>query len=74
MNKFFDYLCMDLPLPRIRELGAYIIRFAGALGGDIPVEGRLGDVGFCAHALPDGGVRVYWVQMGRRRIRVGATI
>ena len=74
MNKFFDYLAMDLPLPRIRELGAYIVRFAGALGGDMPVEGRLGSVSFCATALPDEQVRVHWVQVGRERISVDATI
>ena len=74
MDRFIDDLIMELSLPRIRDLGAYILRTVAASEGDIPVEGRLGDVGFCAHALPDGGVRVYWVQMGRRRIRVGATI
>jgi hypothetical protein len=74
MNKFFDDLCMELPLKRIRELGAYIVRFVGALGGDIPVEGRLGNVSFCATALPGEQVRVHWVQVGRERIAVDATI
>ena len=74
MTKFFDYLSMDLPLPRIRELGAYIIRFVRALGEEIPVEGRLGAVSFCATALPDEQVRVHWVQVGRERITMDATI
>lgn len=74
MNKFFDDLVMELPVPRIRELGAYIARFVRALGGDIPVEGRLGSVSFCATALPDEQVRVHWVQVGRERIAVDATI
>ena len=52
MNKFFDYLSTELPLGRIRELLAYIRRFAAALGGEIPVEGHMGKVGFCASSLP----------------------
>ena len=74
MNKFFDYLEMDLPLTAIRELGEYIRRFAAALGGEIPVEGRMGKVGFCATALPGERVRVHWVEVGRERIAVDATI
>ena len=74
MNKFFDDLVMELPVSRIRELGAYIARFVRALGGDLPVEGRLGGVSFCATALPDEQVRVHWVQVGRERIAVDATI
>ena len=74
MNKFFDYLEEDLPLRTIRELGAYIHRFAAALGGEIPVEGRMGQVEFCASALPGEQVQVHWVQVGRERIPVEATI
>ena len=74
MNKFFDYLVMDLSVPRIRELGAYIRRFAAALGGEIPVEGHLGKVNFCATALPGEQVRVHWVEIDRQRINVEATI
>ncbi len=74
MNKFFDYLQTELPLRTIRELVGYIRRFAAALGGDIPVEGRMGKVGFCATSLPDEQVRVHWVQVGRERIPVEATI
>ena len=74
MNKFFDYLEADLPLRTIRELGAYIHRFAAALGGEIPVEGRMGQLEFCASALPGEQVRVHWVQVGRERIPVEATI
>lgn len=74
MNKFVDYLSLDLPLRSIRELMGYIRRCVSALGGEIPVEGRLGDVGFCASALPDQQVRVHWVQIDRERITVDATI
>jgi hypothetical protein len=74
VDRFTDDLIMDLPASRIRELGAYILRFVSAMGGDIPVEGRLGNVDFCACAQGGGRVRVYWVQVGRRRISVGATI
>ena len=74
MNKFFDYLQADLPLRTIRELVKYIRRFAAALGGDIPVEGRMGMVGLCATYLPDDQVQVHWVQVGRERIPVEATI
>ncbi|MBQ1459551.1 MAG: hypothetical protein IIZ26_01300 [Oscillospiraceae bacterium] len=74
MNKFFDYLEADLPMRTIRELGQYIRRFAAALGGEIPVEGRMGKVGFCASSLPGEQVQVHWVQVGRERIPVEATI
>ena len=74
MNKFFDYLSTELPLGKIRELLTYIRRFAAALGGEIPVEGHLGKVGFCATSLPDDQVQVHWVQVGRERIPVEATI
>ena len=39
-----------------------------------PVEGRMGKVGFCATSLPDDQVQVHWVQVGRERIPVEATI
>ena len=74
MNKFFDYLSAELPLGKIRELLAYIRRFAAALGGEIPVEGRMSKLGFCASALPDEQVQVHWVQVGRERITVEATV
>ncbi len=74
MNKFFDYLQSDLPLRTIRELVQYIRRFAAAFGGDIPVEGKMGKVEFCATKLPGEMVRVHWVQVGRERIPVEATI
>ena len=74
MNKFFDYLEVDLPLGTIWELGRYILRFADALGGDIPVEGRMGRLGFCASRQGGEQVRVHWVQIGRQRISVEATI
>ena len=66
MNKFFDYLEPDLPIPAIR-------RFVSSTAGDIPVEGRLGRCGFCARE-EDGAVRVYWVQVGRQRIAVDALV
>ena len=74
MNKFFDYLSTELPLGKIRELLTYIRRFAAALGGEIPVEGHLGKVGFCATSLPGEQVQVHWVQVGRERITVEATV
>lgn len=74
MNKFYDYLASELPLGVIRALSRYIRRFSVALGGEIPVEGRMGDVLFCATALPQERVRVHWVQVGRERIAVDATI
>ena len=51
----------------------YIRRFTAAMGGDIPVEGRMGRYGFCA-AGDSQQVRVYWVQVGRQRIPVDAVI
>ena len=74
MNKFFDYLEMDLPDCIIRELLHYIRRFAAALAGDMPVEGRMGKYAFCASAREDGRVRVYWVQVGYERIAVDALV
>ena len=74
MNKFFDYLETDLPDCIIRELLRYIRRFAAALAGDIPVEGKMGSYAFCASAQEGGRVRVHWVQVGRERIAVDATI
>lgn len=73
MNKFFDYLMPDLPLSGIRELLGYIRRFVAAMAGDIPVEGRLGSCRFCASRDGDG-VRVHWVQIGRERITIDATV
>ena len=74
MNKFFDYLEMDLPDCVIRELLHYIRRFAAAFGSDMPVEGKMGKYAFCASAQRSGSVRVHWVQVGRERIAVDATI
>ena len=74
MNKFFDYLEMDLPDCIIRELLAYIRRFAAAVAGDIPVEGRMGNYPFCASADGEGRVRVHWVQVGRECIAVDAVV
>ena len=48
MNKFYDYLMPDMSLPAIGALVRYIRRFTAAMGGDIPVEGRMGRYGFCA--------------------------
>ncbi|MBE6939681.1 MAG: hypothetical protein E7457_02520 [Ruminococcaceae bacterium] len=73
MNKFFDYLEMDLSLRDIRELLGYIRRFMAAVAGEIPVEGKLGRCGFCAS--PEGDrVRVHWVQVGRQRIAMDAIV
>ena len=74
MNKFFDYLEMDLPDCIIRELLHYIRRFALALAGDVPVEGKMGKYAFCASAQDSGAVRVHWVQVGRQRIAVDAVV
>ena len=74
MNKFFDYLEMDLPDCIIRELLHYIRRFVAAVAGDTPVEGRMGSYGFCASADEGGWVRVHWVQVGRERIAVDAVV
>ena len=74
MNKFFDYLEMDLPDCIIRELLQYIRRFADRFAGEMPVEGRMGKYGFCASAREDGRVRVHWVQVGRERIAVVAVV
>jgi hypothetical protein len=73
MNKFYDYLMPDMSLPAIGSLVRYIRRFTAAMGGDIPVEGRMGRYGFCA-AGDSQQVRVYWVQVGRQRIPVDAVI
>ena len=56
----------DMSLPAIGALVRYIRRFTAAMGGDIPVEGRMGRYGFCA-AGDSQQVRVYWVQVGRQR-------
>ena len=72
-NKFYDYLMPDMSLPAIGALVRYIRRFTAAMGGDIPVEGRMGRYGFCA-AGDSQQVRVYWVQVGRQRIPVDAVI
>ena len=74
MNKFFDYLEMDLPDCVIRELLSYISRFAAAVAGEIPVEGKMGKYAFCASAQDSGAVRVHWVQVGRQRIAVDAVV
>jgi len=74
MNKFFDYLEMDLPDCIIRELLHYIRRFTAAFAGDVPVEGKMGNYGFCASADGSGWVRVHWVQVGRQRIAVDAVV
>ena len=73
MDKFFDYLEPDLPLTTIRELLRYIIRLVGAIGGDTPVEGKMGSLGFCASRSGED-VRVHWVQVGRQRIPVDAAV
>lgn len=73
MEKFFDYLAPDLPLHKIRELLRYIVRLVTAVGGDTPVEGSMDGLTFCA--TPSGeDVRVHWVQIGRERIPVDATV
>ncbi len=74
MNKFFDYLEMDLPDCTIRELLSYIRRFALALAGEIPVEGKMDKYAFCASAQEDGSVWVHWVQVGRQRIAMNAVV
>ncbi len=74
MNKFFDYLEQDLPDCVIRELLGYIRRFAVALGGEVPVEGRMGAYRFCASPQAEGWVRVHWVEIGRERIAVDALV
>ena len=74
MNKFFDYLEMDLPDCIIRELLNYIRRFADAFAGDVPMEGKMGKYAFCASAQDSGAVRVHWVQVGRQRIAVDAVV
>lgn len=73
MNKFFDYLMPDLPLVTIRELLSYIRRAVRVPEDDIPVEGRMGKLRFCATPCPDG-VRVHWVEIGRERIAVDALV
>jgi hypothetical protein len=65
---------MDLPDCIIRELLSYIRRFAAALAGDVPVEGKMGKYAFCASTREDGRVRVHWVQVGRERIAVDAVV
>jgi hypothetical protein len=74
MNKFFDYLEMDLPDCIIRELLSYIRRFSAAVAGEIPVDGKMGQYAFCASAQDGGAVRVHWVQVGRQRIAVDAVV
>ena len=73
MYKFFDYLLPDLPVKAIGELAGYIRRFTAMQRSDIPVEGHMGDVAFCATQQPSGDVRVHWVQVARQRIPVDAT-
>mgnify|MGYP006914184742 CR=1 FL=1 len=66
MYKFFDYLLPDLPVKAIGELAGYIRRFTAMQRSDIPVEGHMGDVAFCATQQPSGDVRVHWVQVMSR--------
>lgn len=74
MNKFFDYLMEDLPDCVIRELLTYIRRFASAVAGDVPVEGKMGNYRFCASRHGEEQVRVHWVQVGRQQICVDAVV
>ena len=74
MNKFFEYLMEDLPDCVIRELLGYICRFAAAVAGDVPVEGKMGSYSFCASRDGEERVRVHWVQVGRQRIAVDAVV
>lgn len=74
MNKFFDYLMEDLPDCVIRELLQYIRRFAAAMAGDVPVEGKMGIYRFCASRHGEEQVRVHWVQVGRQQICVDAVV
>lgn len=74
MHKFFDYLAPDLPVSVIRDLLGYIRRFAALFSAGIPVEGAMDGVGFCATAQSSGAVRVHWVQVGRQRIPLDATV
>ena len=75
MHKFFDYLEPDLPVNVIRDLLGYIRRFAAAeQGGGVPVEGAMDGVGFCATEQDAGAIRVHWVQVGRQRIPLDATV
>ena len=74
MHKFFDYLEPDLPVSVIRDLLGYIRRFAALFSGGVPVEGAMDGVGFCATEQDSGAVRVHWVQVGRQRIPLDATV
>lgn len=49
-------------------------KFFDYLAPDLPVEGHMGGVVFCATEQPGGGVRVHWVQVDRQRIPVDATV
>ena len=74
MKKFFDYLMDDLPDCVIRELLGYICRFASAVAGDTPVEGKMGSYRFCASRHGEDRVRVHWVQIGRQQICVDTVV
>lgn len=74
MYKFFDYLSPDLPTPTIRDLLGYIRRFAALFSADVPVEGQMAGVSFCATQQSGGSVRVHWVQVDRQRIPVDAVV
>ncbi len=74
MHKFFDYLEPDLPITVIRDLLGYIRRFTALFSGGVPVEGAMAGVGFCATEQDAGAIRVHWVQVGRQRIPLDATV
>ena len=74
MYKFFDYLLPDLPVKAISELAGYIRRFTAMQRSDIPVEGHMGDVAFCATERPSGAVQVHWGQVAWQPVPVDATV
>ncbi len=74
MHKFFDYLEPDLPIKVIGDLVGYIRRFAALFSGGVPVEDAYGRRGVLRYGAGPGGIRVHWVQVGRQRIPVDATV
>ena len=74
MHQFFDYLVPELPVTVIRDLLGYIRRFTALFSDGVPVEGVMNGVGFCATEQDPGSVRVHWVQVGRQRIPLDATV
>ncbi|NLU25345.1 MAG: hypothetical protein GXW99_11700 [Clostridiales bacterium] len=80
MNKLFDLLEMDLSDRVIGELLRYIRSFSPLRTSAIPVEGQMGCCRFCASAQKDeeerplGPITIHWVQVGRERIAVNATV